>query len=444
VRGICLFVALTGSVGFARAESDAAALVARLTHGDFKERQLAGKALEALGDRAVSALRDAIRTGDLEARRRAESILRKIVAQRMRKALADPRFAEFHFMNAPLAEVEREVQRLFGGDIRLAPENLPRKSVTAEVSKRPLWLALEALSRQSGLSFTPHHAYLGYPPNAAPLAFLTPLDNWTLDVKPANNYVRWADRSSSIAFLARQPSNKSLEILAIPDPRLHALRGIQSLVLTQWRDRAGKDIAVQDAFTLAELGQEPPASGVKDQERSLPPTMWHAVFTAKAPLDFDSMRGIATCRVRSVDDVLAVKQLVKSEGKAIHEPKTGVCITIHEVDFVEETELRVKLQVQYYDRYIRLPDAPEVIRLKPGVLAVRGPADYVAESVHVTDSHGAAHGGRLLEQPRNDKDGLHLWMQFTIPPRSRAELGLLLANARNDLIEVPFTLRPVD
>jgi formylglycine-generating enzyme required for sulfatase activity len=77
---ICL--ALVGEAVFSRAEPDKdaqaeriAALIRQLGHDEFARREAAGKELEAIGEPAIGALREATSDRDLEIRRRAREIL---------------------------------------------------------------------------------------------------------------------------------------------------------------------------------------------------------------------------------------------------------------------------------------------------------------------------------------------------------------------------------
>ena len=83
-------LALLLSAASARAQSGPADLVKRLGSGSFAERERAAKELDRLGELALPALEEATRGSDLEAQRRATSLLRRIEERTLAMVLLKP------------------------------------------------------------------------------------------------------------------------------------------------------------------------------------------------------------------------------------------------------------------------------------------------------------------------------------------------------------------
>lgn len=99
LRAFAIILALTGETSILRGQMEKQAttearsqriadLIRQLSHDEFAKRQAASKELEAIGEPALAALRKAAESSDsVEARQRAEQIIRAIAAQKTRVVL---------------------------------------------------------------------------------------------------------------------------------------------------------------------------------------------------------------------------------------------------------------------------------------------------------------------------------------------------------------------
>jgi hypothetical protein len=130
-----------------------AALIGRLDSRDFAEREQAKKALEALGAPALEALRQAARTGTLEARRRAAALVRVIERRAEAAPFLAPARLRLVYKEVPLFEALTDVMLRTGLTIRLHGDTagLARWKLTVDTGDLPFWDALDRFARAAGL-----------------------------------------------------------------------------------------------------------------------------------------------------------------------------------------------------------------------------------------------------------------------------------------------------
>lgn len=134
----------------ARAE-DLDTLVKRLGAGGFAERQAAAEAIEALGDRALPALREARESPDPEIQARASALIDRIEAA----GVGRPTRVSLDFDDRPLSEVAAELGDRSGIPVFLATEpdaGLALRPITLrEPEPVPFWAAVERLGDLASL-----------------------------------------------------------------------------------------------------------------------------------------------------------------------------------------------------------------------------------------------------------------------------------------------------
>jgi hypothetical protein len=129
-----------------RAPDGVAALIAQLGDPQFRVRQSAGRALEAIGEPALPLLREASKNTDEEIRRRAE-----VLCERMeRAALLSPRRVSLAFANQPIETVVKEIARQTG--YQLQYQGGAKRKVTIDLENATYWEAIEQLCRDGQLS----------------------------------------------------------------------------------------------------------------------------------------------------------------------------------------------------------------------------------------------------------------------------------------------------
>jgi len=130
-----------------------AGLIEKLGSSDFTEREKANKDLQALGEFAYDGLKKASQSEDLETRRRAEELLKKVEAKVLAKKVLEPTKIQLTFKDTPLPEAIAEVQKKTGLNISLNdPQNkLADRKVTLETGEKPMWEAVDLFIQKAGL-----------------------------------------------------------------------------------------------------------------------------------------------------------------------------------------------------------------------------------------------------------------------------------------------------
>src|SRR5438552_8800625 len=80
------------------------ALIAGLGSGHFREREAASRELDALGEVALDALRQAVHSADPETRRRAADLIERINTRLTTARILAPTLVALNYKNTPLAE----------------------------------------------------------------------------------------------------------------------------------------------------------------------------------------------------------------------------------------------------------------------------------------------------------------------------------------------------
>jgi hypothetical protein len=132
-----------------------AALVVQLGSKDFREREFASRALDALGSSALRELRKAVKDKDPEIRRRAENLVEAIERREETARLLAPRLVRINVVDAPLATVVNDFAKTTGFSISIdesARDELRERRITLDTGETTFWKALDALCRAAGLA----------------------------------------------------------------------------------------------------------------------------------------------------------------------------------------------------------------------------------------------------------------------------------------------------
>jgi hypothetical protein len=130
-----------------------AKLVDQLGSGNFKQRDAATKELDAIGEPALDALRQAEQSGDGEKRRRAADLIQRIGRRSDTARITAPTMVELKLNDVPLTEAvaglakQARYEITLGGD----PAKLSAVRVRLETGKTTFWEALDRLCSAAGL-----------------------------------------------------------------------------------------------------------------------------------------------------------------------------------------------------------------------------------------------------------------------------------------------------
>jgi len=149
----CRYVALpllwclAGISGLWAEPNDAArvrALIEQLGSDTFTDRQQAFEALDALGESALDALRQATNHEDTEIRKRARDLVSRIEKRTENARLLRPTLVQLAYKDTPLREAMADFQRQSGVRLTLHdPDNqLKDRKLTLNTNKTTFWNAL--------------------------------------------------------------------------------------------------------------------------------------------------------------------------------------------------------------------------------------------------------------------------------------------------------------
>jgi hypothetical protein len=130
-----------------------AKLIAQLGAGTFREREEASRALEAVGACALEALRRAAQSSDLEVRRRAEELVRKLTQPGELAKLLAPLRIQLKYQDTPVEQAVKDLAKQAGYPISLAGNKakLAGRRVTLSTGETTFWEAFDQFCRQAGL-----------------------------------------------------------------------------------------------------------------------------------------------------------------------------------------------------------------------------------------------------------------------------------------------------
>jgi hypothetical protein len=135
---------------------DAAAitrLVARLGTGDYDDRIKASAALEAIGEPALAALRDAVNSAEGQVRERIEALVGRIEKRLEAEIIRTPRRVHLHFKDTPVKDAFEAFRKESGYDLALdvPDDKLKDRTVTLDIDNAPFWQAFASFCDKAGL-----------------------------------------------------------------------------------------------------------------------------------------------------------------------------------------------------------------------------------------------------------------------------------------------------
>jgi hypothetical protein len=128
-------------------------LIKEMGSSDFAEREKATKALDAIGEPALEALKKAMQDDELEIRRRAEDLVKKIEKRTQSDKILTATKIHLVFKDTPVTEAVAEIQKKTGFNIYLHdPEGkLKDRKVTLDTGETTFWNAFEQFCQKAGL-----------------------------------------------------------------------------------------------------------------------------------------------------------------------------------------------------------------------------------------------------------------------------------------------------
>jgi RNA polymerase sigma factor (sigma-70 family) len=130
-----------------------AKLIEQLGTDTFADREAASRGLERLGAAALEGLRKAAQSNDVETRRRAEVLVKKIEKDLTSRELLQAKHVSLRFKDAPLPEAVAELAKQSGYEIALDDPDgkLKERTVTLDTGDVPFWRAVDLLCKAGNL-----------------------------------------------------------------------------------------------------------------------------------------------------------------------------------------------------------------------------------------------------------------------------------------------------
>ncbi len=128
------------------------ALIGQLSSSKFQERTTAEKQLDTIGAPALGQLKKAMQTGDLELKRRAGNLVRKIEEREFQADMLRPKRLRLNVADRPIAEAVAELAKVSGYALQ-ADGNLMTlsKKITLDTGEMTFWEAFDKLCTRAGL-----------------------------------------------------------------------------------------------------------------------------------------------------------------------------------------------------------------------------------------------------------------------------------------------------
>ena len=447
--------------------------VRKLGSQNFADRDKAARALEQLGKPGLAALREAMNHADLETKRRAILIMERIEDRVFLEEILAATPVHLKFQDATLGDALHDVEKQIGLSSGVAADLGKRRISNVDTKLVPYWQAWGRFCTAAGLAEND----LGRsatklkrirPEEAQDLALLV-LELRQVEVfRPApkapagleltaaapglyasddRHAVRVRVKWHGMTLLGDDKSPHAVFAVEVrPEPRLGRLVG-PSVEITKIVDDAGKDRTVQPAKLYPPLERP-------DDVRYLAAyagEFQHAGLLHLKGIAWDGPpRSLKELHGKIRMDVLVRPRLIeianvfRSIGKEARAAQ-GITLKVLEVGTTDEGDVHVRLHLNNLESLAPTPDQ-QVVRVRPGVLAVRGVLDVALERLELVD--GLNRPCKLVRSRYEQKPagkGYDVDLYFADPGTKLEGLTLALTSVPRPLaVAMPFVVRDVD
>jgi hypothetical protein len=458
-------VTLLFAASAASAQETPAQLVAKLGSRNYPERERAAKALEQIGKPAMAALREAAGSAELETKRRAIFVLERIEDRVIADELTTPTKLRLNFRDLPIDQALKTAETQM--NLRLVGINR-KERISLDTGAVPYWQAWQRLCAAAQLEET------DYARSAAKLKRITEADRETLfralggsqvevfpfiglpigfaaqpDLRP---YA--ADDRHSVRVRARWHGvDKSIDgktphaVFAFElraEPRLE-IATLPSVEITKIVDERGDSRAVRTLRVMPEGVQAKDATFLAAYAGEI---QFTGLLHLKAIPWPDETRALKELHGRVRIDVTARPRLLefpnvlKAAGKT-DKSYQGITVKVLAAEIGDEGEIRVRLHVDNIDSLTPQTQEQAVVRVRPGVVALRGAMDVAIERLELLDGLGRRSPLIRSKYEKADKGtGYDADLTFAYTGARTDELTLVLTKApRTVVVEMPFLVR---
>jgi hypothetical protein len=482
LRGRFLGIALLAAPPLAAQPPDPLdAKVRALAHPRYAEREKAARDLEAAGEPALKALREAAHSGDEELRARAAVVADRIERSvRSQRLLAAPKLA-LKFDQTPLEKAVTEFvarsQRRVVLD-KAAVKN-PNRTVTLDTGEIPYWEAVHAFYRAAGL-VEDDEPFAAPPPGSGPGPGQRAIRR--LQGPGTTNAIRLIDGEPVSAIVC----DRAFRVRALPpgfaQNAYDDLKGevtfhldVEAAPGLALREIVGVEVrkaTAEDGRSLAPAYPAPPAVGGLGYEEQL---ILKQVMIANGNLVMEGLRGGSAQGVTLKTEGLRPKRLAELHGvvvaRVVTPPEPLVTVarllrpgtreatadgtTVQVKDVTTGADKRVVVQVRVVTRTDLMDDVLNVPlqvrgRVRPFIRINRGPGGAAGQlpDLKVHDTAGLPIRGLSAQVTGMTYDGTTMVQDVRLSFEKPASLGddqlsLVLVGRRAAVVELPFVLKDV-
>ena len=468
MKHLIAIFAVLGILSPLPAQESAAELVRRLNSASYAEREQAARKLEALGKSALPVLNQAIEKSDLETKRRAAVIIERIEARLLFDELVTATPLHFKVRDMPADEALREFERQTGVRIGVARR---KERISVDIAGLPLWQAWRELRKAASLEeadYTLSAAKLKPPQETTVEELRTLLDRRDFDIAPhfSTPRVEFAPAVGSTGFATDDRHSirvrvKAMESLVVgktphmvfavemrAEPRLDIV-AMPKVELTKIVDATGRARDIQavkllpEAFAMGESADFLAGFIGEIQYGGL--LHLRMVPLPDMPGKLRELHGQVRVQVQVRPRMLEVPNVLGSVGKEVR-GKEGVTLKVLEAVRTEEGGVHLRLFVDQIDSLTPKTLAEQVVRVRPGVVALRGAMDVALERLQLYDRMGRTHERTIIRysQAKNGK-GYEAEVAFAGNGSEARELTLALTyEPRKMTVQMPFVVRDLE
>lgn len=441
-----------GLPGTGESAADAGALVRALASPSFAEREAATRKLDRMGARALPFLEAGLQDENLEVRRRAEGLREKILQRDDRRRYLVPQPVAWRFRGLSPAEILERLPISLRDEILVDPTRFPswREGRTDYASQgKGLWQAWQELTGAVG-AFEP----LVPPPGkwARDVDLAAVRERLTTGFRPQIEWragpagpivadVRHTVRVRGLAVPLKTISGKKPEefllLLEIRPEPLLAWRGVQEATVDRLADGQGRIVPMPAGRATRRLPLKEKAGSPAGPEAE--PGAVSLALSLPRPQEGNtaSVEGRVVVHLVRNEVLLRAGDPRRSVGKFL-EGVNGLKLKVVEALMEDCGDLTLRLRLENVRGLTDQHGGPRVVRVRPGFLAVLGPADLAAQSIQVLDDQE-----RPLPRVRHkgSSEGEALDLTLTFQPTGREkDLRLRVEMPLARSVAVPFRL----
>jgi hypothetical protein len=219
------------------------------------------------------------------------------------------------------------------------------------------------------------------------------------------------------------------------DPKTPLL-ALDDVTFAKCLDEEGQVVKVSATGRLAETAQPMHQARV-----GLPLASCIIVPVAAPRGNWRTLEGRLAVRIEGLHQLAEVRALDQEIGSTRNGP-LGFSLKVVHAEALDDGEVQLRLRLSNLEIFEDAIGPPQVVRVRPGFVALRGPADVGADCVRLFDRHGRplvrrSLTSRLLPGPDS---GVELDLIFDGPVYSLRGLRLAVSSPRLLFADVPFVL----